>query len=205
MSINNYNNALGLPLKGNCQCRVMGVSPRGTGSHTESSEQRSDSLLTENTDLLRDHWEMPSSDVQILNWIQSKTDYKWYLFTVTFSDSSIVPRRDKYISVFDTYVHRRIHKQVGYSHRPITVVREYECGVIGSSGNINCPHHVHCILGVPVTARNDRLIKGYRRAIACPKSRLIESADLKELKTDSDVERAYCYIRKGKWHRTMGT
>jgi hypothetical protein len=60
-------------------------------------------------------------------------------------------------------------------------------------------------LGVPVTARNDRLIKSYERAIASPKSRIIESADLKELTTENDIERAYCYIRKRKWYRMMGS
>lgn len=132
-------------------------------------------------------------------------DHKWYLFTVTFKDSSVGPKQEKYINLFDTYVHKRIQKRIGYLHRAITEVREYECSVIGASGNLNCPHHVHCILGVPVRARNDRLLKDYQVAIAHPKSRLIESADLQELKTETDVERAYCYVRKGKWHRTVGT
>jgi hypothetical protein len=148
---------------------------------------------------------MPARDVQILNWIQSTKDHKWYLFTVTFKDSSVGPKQEKYINLFDTYVHKRLQKKIGYSHRAITFVREYECGVIGASGNINCPHHVHCILGVPVTARNDRLIKQCQSAIAHPESGIVESADLKELKTGTDVEQAYCYIRKGKWHRMMGT
>jgi hypothetical protein len=202
MSINNDRNELGVPLIGNRQCSFIGASPRGTESHTECSEQRSDSLLTESTDFLREHWEMPSYDVRVLNWIQSKTDHKWYLFTVTFKSSSLVPTHDKYINLFDTYVHRRVHKKIGYSHKPITFVREYECGVIGSSGNINCPHHVHCILGVPVTARNDRLLKHYQMAIVHP---VIESADLKQLTTEKDIERAYCYMRKRKWHRMMGS
>jgi hypothetical protein len=147
---------------------------------------------------------MPSADIQTLNWIQSKNDHKWYLFTVTFKDSSIGPKQEKYINLFDTYVHKRLHKKIGYSHKAITFVREYECGVIAASGNINAPHHVHCILGVPVTARNDRLIKHYQVAIAHPDSDIVESADLKELKTDKDIEGAYCYIRKKKWHWMMG-
>ena len=111
----------------------------------------------------------------------------------------------KYLNLFDSYIHKRIQKRIGNSHRAITFIREYECSVIGASGNINCPHHVHCILGVPVTARNDRLIKDYQVAIAHPKSRVIESVDLQELKTETDIERAYYYVRKDKWHRMMGT
>jgi hypothetical protein len=205
MSMNYQNIPLGLPSNSNSQCRVIGVSSV-TDSHRDTSEQRRDPLLTENTDLLRDHWEMPSSDVQTLKWIQSKSEHRWYLFTVTFKDSSIDPKQEKYIHLFDTYVHKRIQKTIGYSHRANTFmfVREYECSVIGASGNINCPHHVHCILGVPVTARNDRLTKGYQAAIAHPKSRIIESADLQELRTNRDIEQAYCYVRKRKWYRMMG-
>ena len=204
MSTNNYQNIpLGLPFKGDGQCRVIGVSSV-TGSHTDCSEQRSDSLLTEPTDLVRDHWKMPWSDIQTLEWIQSKKDHRWYLFTVTYKDSSVAPKQYKYINLFDSYIHRRIQRKIGYSHRAITCIREYECSVIGASGNINCPHHVHCILGVPVAARNDRLIKDYQIAIAHPKSRIIESVDLKELTTEKDIERAYCYVRKRKWSKLMG-
>ena len=204
MSMTNHQNiSLGVPLKSNGQCRVFGDSSRVTVVPRES-EHRSDYLLTENSDLLRDHWKMPSPDIQTLNWIQAKNDYKWYLFTVTFKDSSVGSKREKYINLFDTFVRKRIQKKIGYSYRVIMEVREYECSVIGASGNIHCPHHVHCILGIPVTARNDRLIKHYQSAIAHPNSRVIESANLQELRTGVDVERAYYYIRKGKWHRMLG-
>jgi hypothetical protein len=148
---------------------------------------------------------MPSSDIQTLDWIQSKNDHRWYLLTVTYKDSSFVSKEQKYLYLFDTYVRKRIHKKIGYSHKPITDVREYECSVIGSSGNIYCPHHVHCILGIPAIARTDRLVKDYKVALAHPRSRFIESVNLKELTTEKDIERAYCYIRKRKWYRTMGS
>jgi hypothetical protein len=206
MSMNNLQNvSVGLPLKSNSQCRLIGVPPRVTGSNTDCSEQHSDPLTAETTDLLRDYWEMPLSDRQTLSWIQSKKDHRWYLFTVTFKDSSFVSNRNRYIPLFDSYIRMRIQKTIGYSYRVITDFREYECSVIGASGNINCPHHIHCILGVPISARNDRLVESYQRAVASPKSRIIESADLKELKTEFDVERAYSYIRKGKWHKMVGT
>jgi hypothetical protein len=205
MSINNYQRTpIGLPSPGSGQCRVNEISPASIEDYRRRSEQRSDSLLTDNTEPVRDNWVMPSQDIQLLNWIVSKKDHKWFLLTVTYKDSSVVPKGNKYIYLFDTYVHRRIHKKIGYSHKLIAFVREYECSVIGSYGNMNCPHHIHCVLGIPVAARIDRLVRDYQLAIAHPRSAFIDSADLQELKTDCDVERAYCYVRKRKWHKPIG-
>ena len=149
-------------------------------------------------------FEPPAADRQWLDWLYShRSGYKFYFFTVTFNDSSFEPRPSRYLSIYETYVRQKLLRLVGYSHEPVTDVREYECGLIAGGGNPNCPHHVHSIIAVPVSAPWDRVENNYHKALAGRRG--IASVKLSELPTNEDIRKTYFYLRKGKWHRPMGT
>jgi hypothetical protein len=142
---------------------------------------------------------VPDAQLQYIQ--QRTTSHQWFLFTLVFKDSSFSPNPSKFLDFFDnnSYVRYRIVKMIGWSHGdPIMFIREYECGLVASMGNLNAPHHIHCILGIPKGSNISRLLRKYKRELIAPNSRFLASVDLQPLSTSVDIERAHRYIRKRK-------
>jgi hypothetical protein len=143
----------------------------------------------------------PAADKDTLKWIHDRwPSHRWFALTVRFNMFTLHnPMSSLCHALFDSFVVYKLRKLIGVQYRQSALfMREYE---IGMDGNGYC-HHVHAVIGVEKGARIDRLTKNIQQALVGSGEGRIHGVRLDELKTLSDVDAAYSYMRKKNRHKT---
>jgi hypothetical protein len=138
------------------------------------------------------------TDQQNLQWLRSHVDRYDYLFmTVTFrSDCN---DGTWFLSLFDEWFTNRVDCLIrGRTStvnsrliKPMTFMREFECH---SDHRINCPAHIHAIVGVPKHAPSMRRLRVHLPK-AIRSQGIIHDIDIQDC-ISSDLENRYWCIRK---------
>jgi len=151
-------------------------------------------------------------DQGYVDWIHDSqlNGYSFYRFDIAFNSSG-ASRPHKWLEYFDRKVAFKIQKRLGASVPVNSLIREYEYGIKSRnrvSRDWRSPHHIHALIGVPSALGHK--MTGHRLKIdlkSLPEVSsvyiaLIPDNDLDPTKT---VKAAYCYMRKGKTYRPLGS
>jgi hypothetical protein len=138
------------------------------------------------------------SELGVLQWVHDRwAANRWFHLTVRFNMFKLChPMWERCHEIYDGYVHAKLAKLVGFKSPIYTFMREYERAPVR---NGYC-HHIHSLIGVRKSGNFERLVRNVRQAIVGSGKRQIHGVQLDELPTLTDVEGAYSYIRKNKWH-----
>jgi hypothetical protein len=139
-----------------------------------------------------------AADQQNLQWLSNNSSRYDYLFiTITFKSSS--SDGTQFLSLFDGWLHNRICRHVvgrnnsrnSHLNTTMTVMREFECN---SSHRLNCPAHIHAIVGVPKHPNSMRRLRKYLPRDIKTKP-IIHDIDIQEC-VPGDLGNRYRYMRK---------
>lgn len=142
---------------------------------------------------------LPPTDQETLKWTHERwSSHRWFALTVRFDMFTVdAPMPSRCHGLFDSFVVYKVRKLIGVKHRPILFMREYE---LGMDGNGYC-HHIHAVIGVEKGARIDRLTEGIQKALVGSGKGRVHGVRLDELITPTELDAAYSYMRKRKWHK----